>query len=620
MALPAGAAVLKGVVVKDEVGGPTVANVVITSPGANRTVTLSDGQFRLDFPGEKPGESVNVFVNKLGYVVVNDVQLAETLPINPDTKPLLIVICRAADREEMARRFYGLESRKAVAERFNQLRKTQGLSAEGEAELRHERDEADALANKLAEELAKTRPGQASDLYMTAMRLFLDEKPQEALALLSEDKLRALSSQAEHTKREAENEIENVTQVWLLRAGFLTTQFEFEGAEDAYRAAIDTSPDSFAATVRFARFNQELNRNAQALDLYRRCLELAKRSGKQEDVAVTLNNLGVLHAGQNQMDEARKDYEQALQIYGKLTDQKPDAYAADVARALTNLGSLNVLQNRTTEAQQDYDKAIEAYRRLAENNQGYLPALALSLIDLGVLEFDRNLVDEAEKTDTEALTIYSRLSANNPGNYSNYVAAVLTNLALLNSARNKVDEARQGHEKALTIYRELAKENPETYTPYVGRTLSNLGLLNAQVDDERRMREARMEDSEALEIFRELSEKNPQTYAPLLAGTLINLGILDRRDNRLDEARDEYGKALTTFSQLAKENGATYSPYVAMVLTDLGNVDRSQGQIEQARKEYQQALDIYQRFAEQNPDQFKPLVEKLQHLLSGLVN
>jgi hypothetical protein len=48
---------------------------------------------------------VQLVVNKEGYVVVNELQLDLALPVDPDARPLRIILCKEADREEMARRF-----------------------------------------------------------------------------------------------------------------------------------------------------------------------------------------------------------------------------------------------------------------------------------------------------------------------------------------------------------------------------------------------------------------------------------------------------------------------------------------------------------------------------------
>jgi hypothetical protein len=105
------AAALKGVILANEVGGSPMANVLVAADGTNQTVSDAWGRFALEFPRKIPGDPVHLIVKKEGYVVVNDIQLLDaTIPANPDAKLLTIVLSKADDREEMARRFYGLQN------------------------------------------------------------------------------------------------------------------------------------------------------------------------------------------------------------------------------------------------------------------------------------------------------------------------------------------------------------------------------------------------------------------------------------------------------------------------------------------------------------------------------
>jgi hypothetical protein len=61
---------------------------------------------------------VQLVVNKEGYVVVNDLQLDLALPADPDARSLQIILCREADRKEMARRFYRLKSFEVFEETY----------------------------------------------------------------------------------------------------------------------------------------------------------------------------------------------------------------------------------------------------------------------------------------------------------------------------------------------------------------------------------------------------------------------------------------------------------------------------------------------------------------------
>src|SRR4051794_2879510 len=118
-ASPVHGAMLKGLILANEVSGPPLPNVQITPvAGANPTVSLSDGTFALQFPDKQPGELVQLVVQKPGYVVVNDIQLRLPLPRDEEAEPLVLLLCKGSDREELARRFYRLKSVAAIDQTY----------------------------------------------------------------------------------------------------------------------------------------------------------------------------------------------------------------------------------------------------------------------------------------------------------------------------------------------------------------------------------------------------------------------------------------------------------------------------------------------------------------------
>src|ERR1035438_4671211 len=182
------AATLKGVVLLDGVDGPGVAKVRISAvDGANRTETDPDGRFTLEFPQKRPGETVRLVVRKENYEVVNDVQLEQPLPTDADARPLILIICRKGNREEMGRRFYRLRSFEAIEQtyrkRVQELQGTNRASAADLEKLRQERDHARDAAAKAAEDLAKDQPGKTSELYREAMRYRSEEHTSELQSL-----------------------------------------------------------------------------------------------------------------------------------------------------------------------------------------------------------------------------------------------------------------------------------------------------------------------------------------------------------------------------------------------------------------------------------------------------
>src|SRR5439155_10324768 len=120
------------------------------------------------------------------------------------------------------------------------------------------------------------------------------------------------------------------------RGSLLATKFRFVEAEAAYRSAIETAPDDFERRFEFAYFLQSLNRHQAAREQYERCLSLARSHSDGGRIALTLNNLGILHRAQNRMEEARKAYEEALAIRRTLAASNPDIYLPDVAMTVNN--------------------------------------------------------------------------------------------------------------------------------------------------------------------------------------------------------------------------------------------------------------------------------------------
>jgi len=103
------AATLKGMVVLNRAGGGPVMGVAVSAEGANQDTTRDDGRFVLVFPNHQAGQDTRVIVARPGWEVVNAIQLEHRLPVQPDVRPLEIIICKAAELEQRARDFTGLE-------------------------------------------------------------------------------------------------------------------------------------------------------------------------------------------------------------------------------------------------------------------------------------------------------------------------------------------------------------------------------------------------------------------------------------------------------------------------------------------------------------------------------
>jgi tetratricopeptide (TPR) repeat protein len=324
----------------------------------------------------------------------------------------------------------------------------------------------------------------------------------------------------------------------------------------------------------------------------------------------------ILSLDQGQLEEARKEFGETLQIYHELAMKYPETYRPEVARTLNNLAILDGRQGRMEEARKEFADALQIYNELSmKNPETYRPDVATTLNNLGNVDLDKGRLEEARKEFAEALQIRRELAQKNAEIYRPFVARTLNNLAILDRRQNRIEEARKEFSEALQTYRELTQNNPETYRPFVATTLNNLGNLDL---DRGGLEEARKEFAEALEIRNQLAQKNPEIYLPYAATTLNNLAIIDSHQGRLEEARQEYAEVLKTYRELAQQRQEVYRPFMAAALDNLAMVDNHQGRLEEARKEFAEALQIYEILAKHDPEQFMPKVERVKKLLEQL--
>jgi tetratricopeptide (TPR) repeat protein len=76
-------------------------------------------------------------------------------------------------------------------------------------------------------------------------------------------------------------------------------------------------------------------------------------------VAITLNNLGIHDSGKNRVNEARKEYAEALKMYRELAQKQPETYLPHVAITLNNLGIFDSDKNQMNKARMEYEEALK---------------------------------------------------------------------------------------------------------------------------------------------------------------------------------------------------------------------------------------------------------------------
>ncbi len=197
-----------------------------------------------------------------------------------------------------------------------------------------------------------------------------------------------------------------------------------------------------------------------ASDLHQQSLELRQQLDDQNGIADNLINLG--NVAKNRGDTARavELYEQSLAIKQKLGDQR------GIAGSLYNLGDI-ALRDR------DYNRARDLHQQSLELRQqlGDQRGIADSLYILGDIAYEQGDYVDATELYQKSLVIEQQL-----GNQF-YLADVLNILGLIAYRQEDYDHAIDLHSKSLTIKQQLGDQRG------TATSLNNLGLVAHMQED-----------------------------------------------------------------------------------------------------------------------------------------
>jgi Tfp pilus assembly protein PilF/uncharacterized membrane protein YhaH (DUF805 family) len=191
--------------------------------------------------------------------------------------------------------------------------------------------------------------------------------------------------------------------------------------------------------------------------------------------ALTQNDLESFPTQQERVNEARRNYERALELRRQSAQQNYDPHA--MALVLNNLGTVDGMQNRLDDARQHFEEALEIYRQLAQHEDTHLTDLAGTLNNLGNVDGFQNRMDEARLHYEEALNIYRQQAQREPDKYLPHVAQTLDFLCALDRNQNRMEEARAHYREALGLYQKLSQSDSK-YSSDVARIEAALQQVN----------------------------------------------------------------------------------------------------------------------------------------------
>ena len=232
-----------------------------------------------------------------------------------------------------------------------------------------------------------------------------------------------------------------------------------EQAEAAAREAGDDFMASYFTTC-VANIRMHRGEYVEAGMAYRKALEISRRLGRENNVAVCLHQLGTLAQSQGDLEEARQLYVESLEIKRRAGDQ------GGIAMTLHQLGRLAQDRGELDEARRLYDESLLIAEKL-----GNLGGIAATLRQQGAVALQQGRPQEARDLSRKSLEINIRLGDQIGISRTHY------QLGLIAQWEDHVDEAGSHFRESLEISKKLGNKQG------IALSLFELGIIARERGD-----------------------------------------------------------------------------------------------------------------------------------------
>jgi tetratricopeptide (TPR) repeat protein len=534
------------------------ADIYDVADPANRTLSNTDGRFKLQFVGVKPNTLRVLVVSKQGLSVVNQ----SALNVHTDQPEVLeIFLCEPQNIAQNRKYFYHIG--KTAADSFlnrklasllkekaniavtNQIQSdrlkkiTDSIKQLSASLLRTEE-----LANSLADRYSLIDISDASAETDAAFSMFQKGNLDSAITLLNNANFSNLIKQdrqeiakTEALKRETisrdslarDRHIKIVTGLQL-QADLTMLKSEYAETSKVYEELLaydSTSPETIYA---YSYFLSIIGERKKSVANYLRLLKLENdRQPAINDkyrISDIFNNLGVLYRELMDFNKSEKAYDTALSI---LSD---DDFATRDVRTLKRIAVIST-------------------------NQAVLFTRTRNL-NLGELHSQK------------ALEILNKISTFNFVNQdSTLLAQILLNTGAVYATAGKLDYAKAKFEESLKILKSFGRRTEEKTQSLYASCTTNLGTL---YQDLKKLDSSEFFLKLALVEKRTLSARNFAKYGADLANALNGMGNLFETTTKLDSAEFMFVEAMALLKRLCKDSPEVFDEDIAMVANNLGNL------------------------------------------------
>ncbi|MEW5938013.1 MAG: tetratricopeptide repeat protein, partial [Chloroflexota bacterium] len=333
-------------------------------------------------------------------------------------------------------------------------------------------------------------------------------------------------------------------------------------AEKVFRALLsrlEDNADEFgyeitATLQRLGRCLHAQGRPSQAADFYRRAIALAEGLEQTDSNKLQASkfhtDLADVFADMGQYDNARKEYESALEVDRELGDERGQGVD------LGQLGTLAMMQGDLNEARKRHLEALGLFQRMGEDQME-----AVAWHQLGMVAQEARDWDEAERCYKESVAIDEKI-----GDFQG-AAQTCNQLALVAESAGRPAEAERWYLREIEIDERLG--NPKELAPDYSN-LANL-YLSQNRDDEA---ETYARRALAIKETLDLSSEPWKTYQILAQ--------LAEKRGRMDEVREWRRKEQESFAAFAGSDTQIkqFEPLIAAIVNAANGDEKAKAYLE----------------------------------------
>ena len=330
---------------------------------------------------------------------------------------------------------------------------------------------------------------------------------------------------------------------------------------------------------------------AEAQDCFNKSLGIKEQlyGRGHGEIAISLNDIGLLYYNQGKINVAKQYWEEALKIRKDVSDS-----SADVAQSYNNMGVIYANLENIAKAEENYNNAKKIYLSLGEEK--YSDSV-ITYVNLGNLYTKYETYDKAEKNLIRAYELSERIH----GDKHYYTVKVLQHLGALYSKNKKYENAEIYYKKALEISIELYGE----YHSCTANIYNSIAVLYKKLH---RIKEATNYYSKVRKIYLNVyGENHPST-----ASIYSNLGGLALVCKDFKNAEILFSRAKNIWFDVY--DGNKNHKNIATIYENIGVLFERQGDNEKAIEHFKEALNIKKRIFDIGHPDIKILEDKIKIL------